>query len=556
MSKRELNSGNGVRLEGYVDIELFNSKDHTSKRIHNTITKVGKQLFLHKSIGQMMQSGASLFGKIACLNSMTNTFGYITSSCIGQTSNLSTYVRGHISSSDLDVTCGLLNLGTKQNGLTEASTFIPSYDETGVLTGLTGFANNNVNTALNNEGIVDICKGEYCADPYTVCNRWKYDAGIASGTIDTLVMAPASVFKSKKSSGFRFMKCIEHVNIQDEEFKSLSTGFLPPNVTGYTGSNEILLDFNNGKGSRWKYNIDTGEVTAVPEADKFYVIPYTNSQSYNLQDYYIEGTNLYILYGYTGARNVYVDVIDLNTGTKTTSFSKNYAYFKVARFLHVNNKLYINGIKEDSETGAGVYEVTKSGDSYNAISDSEVTYDSIGITLPSSFEPKDVEIANYNDKYVLEYLYDTSVQNISGSTSQQVSFLRAGIVFTGLSTIMNTITDKISMITCGSVYCNKGIIQIVQCHSYNTGITTTDTTYQGETQFAVDTSGGAWAVVNNRNNYSSVVKSKSIELDNAGVWISLDGWWSDIVSFVKLNSPIEKGDTDVMYVSYGYKVVV
>lgn len=556
MSKRELNSGNGVRLEGYVDIELFNSKDHTSKRIHNTITKAGKQLFLHKSIGQMMQSGASLFGKIACLNSMTSTFGYINGSYIGQTSSNSTYVKGHVSSSDLDITCGLLNLGAKQNGLTETSTFIPSYDETGVLTGLTGFANNNVNTALSNEGIVDICKGEYCADPYTVCNRWKYDAGIASGTIDTLVMAPASVFKSKKSSGFRFMKCIEHVNIQDEEFKSLSTGFLPPNVTGYTGSNEILLNFNNGKGSRWKYNIDTGEVVAVPEADKFYVIPYTNSQNYNLQDYYIEGTYLYILYGYNGANDIYVDVIDLNTGTKTTSFSKDYMYFKTARFLHVNNKLYINGIKKDSYTGAGVYEVVKSGAYYNSINSSELTYDSIGITLPSSFEPKDVEIAHYNDKYVLEYLYDTSTKNITGSAEQQVSFLRAGIVFTSLSTIMNTITDKISMITCGSVYCNKGIIQIGQCHKYDTGISTSEVTYQFEKQCAIDTSGGAWDVVNNRNNYSSVVVTKSIQLDNAGVWISLDGWWSDIVSFVKLNSPIEKGDTDVMYVSYGYKVVV
>lgn len=556
MSKKDLNSGNGVRLEGYVDIELFNSKDHTSRRVHNTITKAGKQLFLHKSIGQMMQSGASLFGKIACLNSMTNTFGYVESSYIGQTDAVSTYVKGHISSADQDVTCGLLNLGTKQNGITEASTFIPSYDETGVLTGLTGFANNNVNTALNNEGIVDICKGEYCADPYTVCNRWKYDAGIASGTIDTLVMAPASVFKSKKSSGFRFMKCIEHVNIQDEEFKSLSTGFLPPNVTGYTGSNEILLNFDNGKGSRWKYNIDTGEVTAVPEADKFYVIPYTNSSGYNLQDYYIEGTYLYILYGYNGAINVCVDVVDLNTGTKTTSFSKDYVYFIMCRFLHVNNKLYINGIKNSSDTGTGVYEVVKSGAYYNSIDYSEVTYDSIGITLPSSFEPKDVEVAHYNDKYVLEYLYDTSTKMIDGNESQKISYIRAGIVFTSLTAIMNTITDKISMITCGSVYCNKGIIQIGQCHRYDTGVSTSENTYQREAQFAVDTSGGAWNVVNNRNNYSSVVKSKSIQLDNAGVWISLDGWWSDIVSFVKLNSPIEKGDTDVMYVSYGYKVVV
>lgn len=40
-----------------------------------------------------------------------------------------------------------------------------------------------------------------------------------------------------------------------------------------------------------------------------------------------------------------------------------------------------------------------------------------------------------------------------------------------------------------------------------------------------------------------------------GVWLSMDGWSSNVLSFVKLNTPIEKGDDDIMYVSYGYKVV-
>ena len=42
---------------------------------------------------------------------------------------------------------------------------------------------------------------------------------------------------------------------------------------------------------------------------------------------------------------------------------------------------------------------------------------------------------------------------------------------------------------------------------------------------------------------------------SAGCYLTLNGWYSTLLSFVKLQTAITKQDTDIMYVSYGYKVV-
>ena len=562
MNKNNVAMNNGLGLEGYVDIDIVNEKNHTRRRIHNTITKAGKQLLLHKCVGQMMQSGASLFGKISCLNTLTPTGKQLTSSLIASSSSNTYTTPGHISDSNQEITCGLLNLGTAQNNLTESSSFIPSYSADGKLENLTGFSNNNVNTSLSNEGLVDICKGEYCADAYTVCNRWKYDAGIASGTIDTLVMAPASILKTNRGTGFRFMKCIDKVNIQDESFVSCSTGILPPGVSGYTASNEILLNYNDGTGSRWKYNIDTGEISAVADEDNFYVIEFKRN-SYEILDWYVDGTYLYEL-RYNN-NYVYVYVQDLsNNGADVTSFRTSYNYTRAGRFFVFNSTIYVSLLKNGYNTQSDyLYPLTKSG-SYVTGFGSSITYESIGITIPNEFKEYDICIGMKGTSYVLEYNFDLDDKLSTGSSYDYGNDnwwnyikARSGIVFTSLTNIIGTMSDKISMITRGSLYCNKGIVQIGMAFSDSGNTPNYDDGYISSNSLTdIDASGGSWAVSNNRNNNSSNVKSKLLYLNNIGAWISLDGWWSDILSFVKLGTPIEKGDTDVLYVSYGYKVVV
>ena len=59
------------------------------------------------------------------------------------------------------------------------------------------------------------------------------------------------------------------------------------------------------------------------------------------------------------------------------------------------------------------------------------------------------------------------------------------------------------------------------------------------------------AVVRVSNNSTQV----DVNMIQNGLMISMNKWWTNVVSFVKLATPVVKGDDDIMYVSYGYKVV-
>ena len=109
------------------------------------------------------------------------------------------------------------------------------FDSTGVIDGtkVLGYASSNVlPTANGKEGIIDYCKDEYMADGYTVCERWKYPEGVATGTIDTIAMAPAGWKAGQGLGGQRFSKCIDKVNMQQGTFVTRSTQFCPPGIAG------------------------------------------------------------------------------------------------------------------------------------------------------------------------------------------------------------------------------------------------------------------------------------------------------------------------------------
>jgi hypothetical protein len=54
----------------------------------------------------------------------------------------------------------------------------------------------------------------------------------------------------------------------------------------------------------------------------------------------------------------------------------------------------------------------------------------------------------------------------------------------------------------------------------------------------------------NTNEYDITLNTQT-----KGVYLTLDKWWTNVLSFVKLNTPITKTATDIIYVSYGYKIV-
>lgn len=554
MDKIEVSSGNGIKIQGFINIELINKKDKIKRTYKNTITTAGKQFLLSKSAGRMLSIAADTFGMMMASN-VINKEGF------GNTGYAYTN-----SNANRSLTNVLLNLGAAADSLTANSTLINVWDNNlAEASKLVGYANNNiVATQDGKEGTIDYCKGEYVIDANTVCERWKYPEGVATGTIDTIAMMPASMVKFNRGDGINIGKCIDRVNTQYTNFGSLSTGFLMPGVNGYTANDEILLNFSQDGVSKWKFNLTTGEVTQVKDTDKFFVLPMSVNPSISRPYYYITdalviGNYLYTLsLGQIGNSRPNIIVHDLNDNMNiVANFTCNYKssndIYHNAKFLKLGNDLYVTtwatGTVTESNIPAKLWKLNSNGTYFNSAGEYYVDFSSIGFNAPSGINLNYIGLGNYGSSYVMfvgsnytEYMSTTNIQsNIHGYKS-------VGYVFTDLNNPLGTVTDVICGVNPGSILfsagSNKGMLRL------GFDILAYQPFYFGS---CYDYTECNKKVANNSDNGN--MDNKYMTLSIKGVIYTPDKSWTNVISFVKLNSPIVKGDDDIMYVSYGYKVV-
>lgn len=554
MDKIEVSSGNGIKIQGFINIELINKKDKIKRTYKNTITTAGKRFLLSKSAGRMLSIAADTFGMMMASN-VINKEGFDSSGYAYTNSN-----------ANRSLTNVLLNLGAAADSLTADSTFINVWDNNlAEASKLVGYANNNiVATQDGKEGTIDYCKGEYVIDANTVCERWKYPEGVASGTIDTIAMMPASMVKFNRGDGINIGKCIDRVNTQYTNFGSLSTGFMIPGVNGYTANDEILLNFNQDGISKWKFNLTTGEVTQVNDTDNFFVLPMNFSSVsnpyYYIMDALVIGNYLYTLslqaMGSNGVPKVIVH--DLNNNMNIVAnfackYISNLDIFHNAKFLKIGNDLYVTawatGTVTESNTPIKLWKLNNNGTYFNSSGSYYKDFSSIGFEVPSGVNINYIGLGNYGNSYVMfvgsnytEFMSSTNIE------SYRHGYKSVGYVFTDLSNPLGTVTDVICGINPGSILfsagSNKGMLRI------GFDSLAKDPQYFGNCYDYIECNK---KVANNSDNGN--VNSKYITLSNRGVIYTPDKSWTDVISFVKLNSPIVKGDDDIMYVSYGYKVV-
>jgi hypothetical protein len=132
-------SGDGIKLQGFVEIELISTKDNVRRTYKNTITKGGKQYILDKSVGRMLEMAADAFGMPVCSNVLAK---------VGTNSNYP--VSGGQNFQNRAITNVLLNLGSEATGLSETSTYINVFESTlTTASKVIGYANNIV---LNADG--------------------------------------------------------------------------------------------------------------------------------------------------------------------------------------------------------------------------------------------------------------------------------------------------------------------------------------------------------------------------------------------------------------------
>lgn len=571
MSNRNIKSGHGLKLEGFLNIDIINKKNNVHKVYKNTITNAGKQYFLDKCAGNMLRIAADTFGMTAGLSAISTIGSQTTYPFPGRTSR-----------ADSCLTNVLLNLGDEANSLTGNTSFINVFDANmAEASKVVGYANSNITPTVDGkEGSIDYCKGEYVIDPYTVCERWKYPEGVASGTIDTIAMMPGACIKTKFGHGLCMFKCLDKINKQYTNFTRQSDGFLIPGVAGFTGNDEILLNFEQDGNSRWKFSLTTGEITAVPAGDNFFVVlAYDSSaanSAYYLYDMYYDNGYLYVLRGSTAPNGasagrygsgLRVFVYNMTSGgVLVTNFSLEVPISTVmdqyvcgAKFLKVSSSLYVttwcyniktDGYDPSSQSVAKLWKLSKTGAYFdNVEGEAQSDFSSIGFNLPSGLKIYDVGLGSYGTSYIM-YMSCRLTNKADGLNTGALSF---GIVFTSLSDPLGSATGALYGLGMYSVAfsagSNRGILKI---GAFNDS-SPSDTTGTEYFNNFYDVSSALKMVENNTDPAQG--SGEEVSCVGYGVWLSLDGWSSNVLSFVKLNTPIEKGDDDIMYVSYGYKVV-
>lgn len=517
-------ASDGVRIEGFIEVEIINKVDNVRRTYKNTITKGGKQFLLAHSAAQMLNMSASMRG-----NAMVN------GGIMNRYLNASTTSSGSIvGSADLSfshnycLTNLLLNLGDLQTGLTENSTYVNLFDSTGVIdkNKVVGYANNNVSpTANGREGSIDYCKDEYVVDGTVVCERWKYPEGVATGTIDTIAMAPAGWRGGTTGlGGQRFSKCIDKVNLQQATFGARSTRFCPPGIAGFTSNDEILINYSQDSVSRHKYNISTGEITDNPTT--WFVFPEGTTDIVKIGDY------IYSIIGTDGT--VYVWLASNMSQVATfspTRFSVSNP-FNYRLVVDGSNNLWISCMPRDSgETSGKVFgKCNNNGTYFNAANTSSNFYEDFSqvFTLPSGWDKYRVNFGMCGQYYVA-YLKGNYFQ-------YNYHPVYNAILFTNPADILGSIVDIIPEVYNTSALFSAGP---------NYGVI--DMGYPTRSYDYLDSDTKNRRISNNTG--TTYIDCSS------GCYLTLNGWYCTLLSFVKLNTPIVKQDTDIMYVSYGYKVV-
>lgn len=544
-----------LALRGFIEIEKINTKNHTREVYRNTITNAGKQFLLDKSASLMLGMAADVFGMTACSNTLTKL-----------SVDSGTAVAGRNARSDRDITNVLLNLDENVlTGLGASTTYINVFDdELESASKVIGYANNNVvPTGDTKEGNIDFSKGEYLVDPYTICKRWKYAEGIATGTINCVAMMPASCIKQNNGDGVKFSKCIDQINTQYTNYLNMSTGFLIPGIPGYTANNEILLNFNKDSNARWKYNIGTGEITSVPITDNFFIPTVADGYSDIVDMQYIDNY-LYVVSLYVGSNSptIHVDVYDpANAMNKVANFNcsnkSSNEYAIKASIFKVGSTLYVSAISDrqtTKETVSKLWSLNKSGgDGYaSSASAAQTDFSSIGLTIPSGLDIRFTGLGSYNGNYILYNLvqmYNNVSASKSNMSSSNLGYKMTGIVFTDLSDPIGSAVDMIDGINPNEIMFSAGStagtlrVGFDKFNSAGTGF-----------GYCYDLVDDKHIIMNNTSNTNT--STVTVDTTKAGVYMSLDKWWTNVISFVKLSTPIVKAANDIIYVSYGYKIVV
>ena len=596
-------SKEGVSIGGFIEVELVHKdtgETQYKKRMHNKVTPIGLQYILDRATNPILETGGDTFGQMTMHNAISNN-------------NVSS---GITTKSNTAICNTLINASDSRiNNLSVKPSYLNTFDDdlnddlasndlvVGFASGACGVSHYN-NNGIMKEGLVDFTPSKYQHLGNTNAKRWKYPADVANGDIRMISMIPASCLRQNNGAGFRFSKCLDKVNFQDSNC-ARTTAYCPPNIKGYTLNNEVLLNFTAAKEdgsywSRWKYNIETGVISAVDDTNPFWVpislvveprypdIRYTAYNAKIVSDYYVEGDYLYIVkdedqrestYNNRIHTSVYVYSIETATlveevgqynGTYFSGYIKTQKFFKKPG----DTNLYVSIIIDDH---SGAFDarpytatLTKLREPYYDIMTLTQAFTPLGITIPGGVSGKQICFGNYGSSYIMYVAQDFRMYNDDDTVDVTADYVRKlnGYVFNDLSDIAGSITDCIYNLDHWSIPIKtlsfSGVLSFDVLVSNITN-TSNDNTKTPKTYY--DEVSGWKNIVNDDGIFmqsrdltgyddttSSDVVYPNFPYEYKGLSISHEGWWGNVFSYRLLEEPITKTPDQVMYVTYGYEI--
>ena len=532
MIGNETSAYNKYGLQGFVRIELYDK--HGNKKIDKTnrILPGGKNLMLQMAAGELIHMNGSFWGYTAkqgvCMNNQC------TKANDARQINKKTAL-----------TNVLLNLSQEQlSAIGNGTHFLNIYNsDLSVGEKVVGYANMEVNPAANGkEGSPDFQKGADVIAGNIVSRKFKYADGVATGTINAVAMMPYSalisaygenyIYDDAIAPGFRLAVCLDKVNAQDSNFVSFSSSYCPPGVTGITGKDEIISNYSANGFTQHKVNLVTGEVIDIETPDT--TIPTIDNET---QDYIVDDDYLYTLKRVSSGASVTLGVYKMSTKTLVKSITISTKTCSFLRFLKLNDVLYITGISYANPATNVLFKLKKgTADYWSALDTSAASYEGIA-SIPASLNGTQVCIGNYGDKYIM---YVSRNQN--GESANR--YFATGYIFTDLNDIGNTIVNCIPSLYYSDVVFKNDTCGGVLSLGLNRSADTTMNFIRGN-------------IAQSKIYISTDPSSTGTEynLTNQGVFYTVENNWCNAISIAVLegDAVINKGATDVLYLTYGYR---
>ena len=361
---------------------------------------------------------------------------------------------------------------------------------------LIGHANVKRTTSSPKEGVIDRVHPDFMLDPTASVQRWRFDNTQANGTFNKICIG-AGVYNDV-GNGFSIAKGLIPTDIQAFGGVNILTGmYIRPSVTGITSATEILLstaEYAGNNKANAVYDFATGKLTMLAQDDPRALISLGDGncpQAFYNNVLYYQRQDT--LYAY-----------DVVNKTETT-------------ISNCRDKLWVDG---------NMLYFAYSGDqimAYNMDTKSWGTTISISSqTFTSKY------FTNTSPSYVFN---DTSLgKAVNGNfvlvPTHEGSTCKYAIEFTDINNIEASIVGFRPM--AGSAVEYQIGTKAINLWKANGD----DLQFVGIEGFSNATA--------NRKDY--------------GMRFS-EQWFGDLISFVELSSPVTKTENDVLYVSYGYRLI-